>query len=127
VTERRQLSRGIRVVQFVWIAGFLVGTTTHVADLVLSGADVYTGFHPATRLFWVALTLADPLVVVLIAVRDRAGVVLGVLIMLADVTVNWTVFATTDDFGLPGVLNQSLFCVFVLLTARPLWKNLPVR
>jgi hypothetical protein len=120
VTERRQLSRGIRVIQLVWIAGFLVGVTTHVVDLVLGGADVYAGFHPATRLFWVALTLLDPLTALLIALRNRAGIGLGVLIMLADVAVNWTVFATTDDFGLPGLLSQSLFFAFVLLTARPL-------
>jgi len=126
MTQRRALSRGIRVIQLVWIAGFLVGTTTHVVDLALAGIDVYAHFPPATRLFWVSLTVLDPLTALLIALRNRAGVVLGVLVMLADVAVNWTVFATTDDFGLPGLVNQSLFCAFVLLTARPLWTHLPV-
>ena len=120
--ERPLLTGRMRVVRFVWMAGFAVGTTTHTLDLVLGGADVYADFRPETRLFWVSLTLIDPLAVVLLALYRRAGVALGVLIMLADVAVNWTVFATVDGFGLPGLINQSLFCGFVLLTARPLWR-----
>ena len=123
MTERRQLSRGIRVIQFVWIAGFLVGTTTHVADLVIAGADVYPGHAAGLRLFWVSLTLLDPLAAALILLRRRAGIVLGVLIMVADVAVNAAVFAPAGEYG--GLVNQVLFGLFVLLTARPLWTHLP--
>jgi len=124
MTERRRLSRGIRVIQLVWIVGFAIGTATHLAELVLGGADVYEGYPAATRLFWVSLTLLDPAAVVLIVLRRRAGIVLGALVMLADVAVNWTVFATGGSFGLPGLINQSVFCAFVLATAFPLWRSL---
>jgi hypothetical protein len=127
VTERRALPRSIRIVGLIWIAGFLVGTTTHIADLVLGGSDVYAGYPDAVRLFWVSLTVLDPLAVVLIAVRSRAGVVLGVLIMLADVAVNVSVAATVGGLGLYGLVNQALFCAFVLLAARPLWRAFSTR
>jgi len=117
-----QLSRGIRVIRFVWIAGFVVGTTTHVADLVLGGADVYAGYPAGARVFWVTLTLLDPIAVVCLLRRLRAGIVLGVLIMLADVTINLTVAATVGGFGVFGLVTQSVFCVFVLATAVPLWR-----
>ena len=119
---RRPLDLRLRVILAVWILGFLIGTTTHILDLVLGGVDVYAGFPAPVRIFWVALTLFDPLAVLLVASRRRAGVVVGVLIMVADVAVNWTVFATVEGFGLFGLVNQSLFFGFVLLTARPLWR-----
>ena len=127
MTERRALPRGIRIAQLIWIAGFLVGTTTHIADLVFGGSDVYSGYPDAVRLFWVSLTVLDPLAVVLIALRSRAGVPLGVLIMIADVTVNLSVAATVGGLSLFGLVNQSLFCAFVLITARPLWRAFSTR
>ena len=119
--QRRALSRHIRVIRFVWIAGFLVGTTTHVVDLALAGADVYADHAAALRLFWVSLTLLDPVVAVLIALRVRAGIVLGALVMIADVSVNVTVFAPARDYG--GLVTQVPFGVFVLLTVWPLWRS----
>ena len=101
------------------MAGFLVGTTTHVVDLVLGGLDVYAGQPAGVRAFWVALTVVDPLVVTLLLLRRRAGVVLGVVVMVADVAVNGSVLAATGD-GLAALLPQSLFGAFVVLTARPL-------
>lgn len=127
MTERRALPRGIRIAQLIWIAGFLVGTTTHIADLVFGGSDAYFGYPDAVRLFWVSLTVLDPLAVVLIALRSRAGVPLGVLIMIADVTVNLSVAATVGGLSLFGLVNQSLFCAFVLIAARPLWRAFSTR
>ena len=122
MTERGELSRGIQIVRFVWMAGFVVGTTTHIADLVLGGSAVYAGYPGAVRVFWISLTLLDPLAVILLLRRQRTAVPLGVLIMLADVAVNVTVAATLGGLGLQGLITQSLFCAFVLVTAVPLWR-----
>lgn len=111
-----------RVVRLVWIAGFLVGSTTHVLDLVQGGVAVYAGFPDAVRLYWVSLTLLDPLTVVLTALRRRAGVVLGVAIMVSDVAVNATVAATTDGLGLRGLVLQVAFGLVVVTTAPLLWR-----
>lgn len=55
-----------------------MGTVTHTVDLILDGIDVYSAFSPPVRLFWVSLTLFDPLVVVLLWTKPRAAVVIGV-------------------------------------------------
>ncbi|MFE5340330.1 hypothetical protein ACFQ80_08905 [Isoptericola sp. NPDC056578] len=115
----RSSARALGVVRLLWVAGFLVGTTTHVVDLVLGGAAVYAGYPAGVRAFWVALTVVDPLVVTLVLLRRRAGVALGVVVMVADVAVNGSMLAATGD-GLAGLVPQSLFAVFVLVTARPL-------
>jgi hypothetical protein len=107
-----------RLLRWLWIAGFAVGTTTHVADLVVGGADVYADFHPALRAFWVSLTLWDPLVIVLLLLRRRAGVVLGLVVILADIAVNWSVIAVVGGIPVWGAVNQTAFAVLLLASAR---------
>jgi len=109
-------------VWIVWLAGFLVGTGSHVIDLVLGGMDVYAGFPSLLRLFWVSLTLVDPLTVVLVGLRRRAGIVLGAVVIVTDIAVNWTVWATIGGNPLYGAVNQTIFAAFVLVTAPMLWR-----
>ena len=114
--------RFARVIQGVWIAGFVIGTTTHVFDLVIGGANTYEPFPTALRVFWVSLTLFDPLVVALLVFRRRAGIVLGLAVILVDVVVNWTVFFTMGGLSLFGVVNQAAFGIFLFATATLLWR-----
>lgn len=109
-------------VLIAWIAGFLVGTTTHTLDLVLGGFDAYAGFPPALRIFWIALTLLDPLTALLLGLRRRAGIVLGLAVILADIAVNWSVFLTVGGLSLFGVLCQSAFAALLIGTAPLLWR-----
>jgi hypothetical protein len=109
------------VFQVLWVIGYLVGTTTHTADLIVGGLDVYSGFPLGVRLFWVALTILDPLTAALIIFRRRSGIVLGGTVMIADIAVNWTVFATVGGLSVFGVILQSLFAVLIFVTARALW------
>lgn len=114
-----------RAVQLVWIAGFLIGTTTHVIDLVTGGASTYEGFPAGVRAFWVSLTVLDPLAVTLLLLRRRVGVLLGLAVILVDIAVNWTVFATIGGLSIFGVLNQTAFAVFLVATATLLWRWMP--
>ena len=50
---RAASARAIRVRQVVWVLGFLVGTTTHTADLIVGGVNAYSDFPLGVRLFWV--------------------------------------------------------------------------
>jgi hypothetical protein len=104
------------------VLGYLVGTTTHIADLVLGGDEPYAGFPAVVRVFWVSLTLVDPLTAVLLVLRRRPGIVLGVVVILVDLAVNWTVFATSDGLAPFGLINLTVFGAVVLVTARPLWR-----
>ena len=114
-----------RVIQVVWVTGYLIGTTTHVVDLIIGGSNTYEAFPLGLRLFWMSLTLLDPLVVVLLMLRRRAGVVLGLAVILADIAVNWTVFVTIGGHSLFGVVNQTAFAIFLVATAGVLWRWLP--
>ncbi len=104
----------------LWIVGYLVGTTTHVTDLILGGVDTYSDFPMPVRLFWTSLTIVDPVVVILLLLRRQAGVVLGVTVIVIDVAVNATVYFTLGGLSPFGLLNQTLFGLFVLATARSL-------
>ncbi len=110
------------VVLAIWITGFLIGTTSHVVDLVLGGTATYDQFHIGLRLFWVSLTLLDPLTAALLAFRRRAGIVLALVIILADISVNWTVYLTISGNPLFGVVNQTIFAIILLVTAPTLWQ-----
>ncbi len=110
------------MIQVIWLIGFLVGTTTHMTDVIVGGVNVYSGFPPGVRLFWLALTIMDPVVVALIIFRRRSGIVLGCSVMLVDIATNWTVFAVVGGLSLFGVISQSLFGALIFITARPLWK-----
>ncbi|MFB2582360.1 hypothetical protein ACEXQD_14015 [Herbiconiux sp. P15] len=115
-------ARALRVFQVLWVLGFLVGTTTHTADLIVGGVNAYSDFPLGVRLFWVSLTILDPATAVLIIFRRRSGIVLGIAVIVADIAVNWTVFVLVGGLSLFGVISQSLFAVLILVTARPLWR-----
>ena len=109
------------MIQFVWIAGFLVGTTTHIIDLVSGGMNTYGEFPVPLRVFWISLTVLDPLTAMLVLLRKRAGVVLALAVILVDIAVNWTVFITVDDSPLIGVVDQTVFAAVLVVTAPVLW------
>ncbi|WP_092555025.1 hypothetical protein [Herbiconiux ginsengi] len=115
-------ARALRVFQVVWVLGFLVGTTTHTADLIIGGVNAYSAFPLGVRLFWVTLTILDPATAALIIFRRRSGIVLGIAVIVADIAVNWTVFLMVGGLSLFGVISQSLFAALILVTARPLWR-----
>lgn len=106
----------------VWIVGFLIGTTTHLLDLIAGGLETYAGFSPALRLFWVSLTVFDPVAVVLLALKRPAGVVVALVIILVDIAVNWTVVVTIAGVPMFAVVTQTLFAVVLLTTAPTLWR-----
>ncbi|MEZ3160987.1 hypothetical protein AB1K54_10645 [Microbacterium sp. BWT-B31] len=110
------------VILVVWITGFLIGTASHVLDLIVGGADTYSEFPPTLRVFWLSLTVLDPLTLLLLLLRKRAGIALGLVVILADITVNWTVFFTIGGNPLFGVVNQTVFAIFLLATAPALWR-----
>jgi hypothetical protein len=112
----------LRLVQALWVLGYLVGTVTHVGDLVFGGAHPYAGYPAPVRMFWVSLALIDPLTVVLLLMRRRSGVVLGLVVILVELAVSWTVFATVDGLSPLGLINLTLFGIVMVATARPLWR-----
>jgi hypothetical protein len=114
----RSFSRPARL---VWAFCLAVGTCTHVASLIY-GWNARVPLPSA--IFWNALTVLDPLAAALLFLRPRAGVALTLAIMVSDVAHNvWAVGA----FGAMAwpVVAQAVFLVFVLATARLIWREAP--
>ena len=119
----------VRLLFLGYSLGFLIGTYTHVADLVRNGF-LAAPVPLAVGVFWNALTLLDLLVVALLWWRPKAGIWLAVSIMVVDVSVNTTVYLT-GYFGPPTphmvpltLFDQAMFGLFVLLTAPVAYQRL---
>lgn len=102
--------------------GFLAGTYTHARGILAHGL-LATPVPPAVGVYWDALTLLDPLVVLLLWRRPRAGLWLAVAIMAFDLAVNTWVYRA-GYFGPPtagmvplSLFEQALFGLLVFLTA----------
>jgi hypothetical protein len=114
-----------RVAIAVYSTCFLYGTLAHIMDLVRGGwlADRSAPF--AANIFWLLLTLLDPLVVVLLIYRRRLGLLLAASIMVLDVAVNSYVRYAAAIVNVQRFLPlqaQTLFCGFVLGSIGFLWR-----
>ncbi len=112
-----------RLIVTIWAAGFVIGTIARSIDLIIGGLNVYAGFPELVRWFWISLTVLDPLVVILLAFRARAAAPIAVLVVIADLAVNWSVFYVVGGLSLFGVITQTLFGAFVFLTAAHVWTE----
>lgn len=114
--------RLLQIVRWVYSIGFLAGTYTHAKGILAKGL-LATPVPPAIGLYWDALTLLDPLTVLLLWGRPKVGLWLAVAIMGSDISVNTLVYLA-GYFGPPtaqmvplSLFEQSLFGLFVFLTA----------
>ena len=80
----------IRIITLIYIIGFAVGTTTHTMDILRLGLFGYNHVSLGVNIYWTMLTLLDPLAIVLLLVKPKWGIVLSVVIMVSDLTVNIT-------------------------------------
>jgi len=122
MTTWRALPRWARIALGVYAGAFLVATVSHIVDIVVHGDSVYAAAPPQLRLFFVSLVVLDPVVVALVLRMRRAGVLLAVAVMLADVTANVAMSAIDPTWRLAPTLP--VFGVFVVVTALPLWRSL---
>ena len=101
--------------------GFLIGATTHAASIAKYGLFAQAGHPLWKRVFWDSLLLLDPLAAALLIWRPRAGIVLGLAIMAADLSINWT----SAPFQLAAfqLTIQTLFGVALLAMTPYLWRN----
>jgi hypothetical protein len=121
-------ARAVRLdlVLVLYLVAFAVGTLSHVLDIFRWGLLAHNRYHWAFNLFWTSLTLLDPLVIVLLLCRQRAGILLASAIMLLDVGVNLTAglreYIAEGRFLMWGLYTQVPFALFVLATAPSLWS-----
>ncbi|UMZ09837.1 hypothetical protein I9018_20295 [Pseudomonas sp. MPFS] len=78
----------------------------------------------ASRAFWGALTLFDPLAVLLLWLRPRWGLALTLAIIVLDVLHNSVYVAAHDQWLASFYLSQVGFLVLVVLLAPLAWRGL---
>jgi hypothetical protein len=116
----------LRLLLAVYAVCFLGAACNHARDLWLDGFLPYRHAPFAFNLFWTSLTALDPLTVALLYLRPRAGLVLALLVMTADVTVNsFALYAEPycDWYAAASLQAQSLFLGFVIGTAPFAWRR----
>ncbi|MET4074740.1 hypothetical protein [Hymenobacter sp. UYCo722] len=112
----------VRLLFGIYSVCFLAGTYTHVVGLMRRGFLAFP-VPLGIGVFWDALTLLDPLTVLLLWWHPKAGIRLGLAIMTADICVN--TYAYLAGYWGPPAPNmvplylcyQALFGVFLFATA----------
>lgn len=105
----------------------LVATANHLR------ADVEHGFfwdygygngaYWASRVFWGALTMLDPLAALLLFIKPRAGIALTAAIIIADVVHNTFYVALNRQWLEPFYLSQVAFLLTVVLLSPVAWQR----
>jgi hypothetical protein len=110
----------VRWVLAVYMIGFAEATGDHVVWMTHGGIHAYAQFGSILiQVFFVALIILDPLVVVLAGLVRREAVYLAVAVTVLDLTANWTASWPRVPwlFIVDGVL--------VFATALPLLRAMP--
>ena len=102
------------------------GAVVHVVHLVLGGWNPYPSLPAWLAVYFVLLTLLNPVAAVLLLFRRRAGLVLGCAVLLSDAVANgYANYVTDAAAGLTaGRVGQAVITVLAvaLLTTTPrLW------
>jgi hypothetical protein len=105
---------------------FAYGTVVHVFQLLVGGWDPYPSMPGWLTVYFVSLTVVDPLAAVLLLLRRRAGLVLGLVILVTDAAANgyanYAVDASTGlTAGRAGHAVVTLLAVGLLVAAPRVW------
>jgi hypothetical protein len=122
----------IRVIVAVVVLLLAYGTVVHVVQLVSSGFDPYPGLPGWLRIYFVALTVLDPLAAVLLTRRHRSGVALATMVLVSDAVANgFANYPFDPTIGLtPGRFGHGVITILALgmcVAAPWLWRHAPVQ
>ena len=116
----------VKVIFFLYLIGFAVGTTTHSMDLLQGGFLPYTNAPMWKNIYWTSLTLFDFLAIVLILKSIIPALILSNLIIISDVIINSIGIRLSDLVDYTAnyrLIMQVLFCIFVLITTPILLRQ----
>lgn len=113
-----------RYILLLYSVAFAIGTTTHLQDIFQHGWHTYT-FEPIwLEHYWSSLAIFDPLAIVLLWTRIRAGLVTALAIMVSDVMINsYALYVLEIDMSLPHLQLQTVFLGFVMGSLPFLWSK----
>ena len=119
-------SRPARAVAFTSAVALAYGTVVHIAALALGGTDPYPAMPRWLSVYFISLTVLDPLAAVLLFRRRRAGLVLGCAVLLTDAAANGYANYVLDETAgfTAGRFGQALISALALaltVAALQLW------
>ena len=111
---------------FVTAAVLAYGTVVHVLQLLAVGWDPYPSAPGWLAVYFVSLTVLDPLAAALLLLRRRAGLILGCAVLVTDAAANgYANYAIDASVGLTvGRVGHAVITLLALalLVATPrLW------
>lgn len=122
----KALPRRERWIATGFVAGFGEGFCSHLYFLGVGGIHAFSPDPVVIQVLFQAMLVLDALAVVLVVRASPVGPPLAVAAIVADAAANWWVLAPDVvrrplHYLIPfGLLPITVFCVFVLVTARPL-------
>ncbi len=110
----------------VYCVCFAQGAIAHILDVMHGGWPLFYYHGPGLiGIFWTALILLDPAIILLLLKRRQAGLIAALSIMLLDVAANSYAAFVLHDSGFALALRlQCMFLGFILGSLSFLW---PVR
>ena len=113
---------GVRWAVFVTAAVLAYGTVVHVLQLLAGGWDPYPSVPGWLAVYFVSLTVLDPLAAALLVLRRRAGLVLGCAVLVTDAAANGYVnYAIDASVGRVGHAVITLLALALLVATPRLW------
>jgi hypothetical protein len=114
-----------RAVWSIWIAAFALSTYTHLWWVLHAGLIPHPDASRWANLYWPSLTVLDPLAILLIvAGRARAAIVLVLSIMISNVIINSCASFELNLSGFEVSLPmQTAFFGFVAGSSLYLWPR----
>ncbi|MEV4626882.1 hypothetical protein AB0J90_11410 [Micromonospora sp. NPDC049523] len=106
----------IRVAVGATVVVFAYGTMAHLFQLAAGGSDPYPGLPVWLSVYFVSLTVLDPLAAALLVARRAAGLVLGGAVLLTDAVANaYANYVLDPAPGVtPGRIGQAVITVLAL-------------
>jgi len=117
--------KNAKTILWVYTLAFVVSTSTHVYDAFMTGWPAsYSGIPDWMNIFFSALLLIDPLIILLLWTKRTIGVILALAFMISDMGLNTYISFGMNSSGADTYLvMQILFVIYALFTARPLTKG----
>ena len=103
------------------------GTAVHVVQLIASGFNPYPDLPGWMRIYFVSLTVLDPVAALLLARCTRPGVALATAVIVSDALANgWANYALDSSVGITagriGHAVITLIAIGICTATRRLWR-----
>jgi len=125
IARRQSVSNFTRISRALIAGGFVIGAVTHLENWLRAGLVPAPDQPFAFNLFWSSLLFVDPLIALSIILWFRPGIVLAIIIMIADLTINMMVLLQNRfsiSTGWP-FYSQCIFFVFINVVMRRCWNE----